>query len=472
MASQPARPWFRLSSMVRPAANAQTPTPAPAPAPAPLVRPTSRPLAPPPPAEPTPPPPAARAPTPPPAPVPTPTPPRPAAPTPTPPRPVAVASAPLPPLAVTSTTASAPSSPARGIYSAPSAASPPATSIAITSSSSSSVPPSPGNKVTPTSTSGMPSPRNRITTSLPNSPASRAVPPPQTSPPKPTAIANLVPPQTYSPPKPRSTTISSASSVQEPSPNYNPSPRTTKPVNNTPPQSPNRLKPIAPPPSPLNLPPSQLRSSTADQTDQRIPLEAEQKTVLVQKTIDQKPNSWFSTGGSKQDHDFNHESQKPNNHGHHAKHEEKINRKKLSSDSEVALGIKVITLAGENKGAYMELIRSPNKHREQRGEHNNGKSVQTAGSHHSDKTSSSSSSSGNEDKPKMKDKSHRRGLKVGNSSQLPLSSFTNSNVQGINNSILYNSSCTHHDPGVHLALTRKPNGDGLNVKSHVNGHHR
>lgn len=31
----------------------------------------------------------------------------------------------------------------------------------------------------------------------------------------------------------------------------------------------------------------------------------------------------------------------------------------------------------------------------------------------------------------------------------------NSNVQGVNNSILYNSSTTHHDPGLHLSLSRK-----------------
>lgn len=201
--------------------------------------------------------------------------------------------------------------------------------------------------------------------------------------------------------------------------------------------------------------------------------------MLVQKTIDQKPTSWFSTGVSKQDHDSTRESQRPGNHAHHAKQEEKITKKKLSSDSEEASGMRVITLAGDNKGAYMELMRSPNKHHEQRGEHShylfkkghNGKSAQTVGSHESDKSYSSSSSSGEEGKPKMKDKSHHKGIKAGSSSQLPLSSFTNSNVQGINNSIVYNSSCTHHDPGVHLALTRKPNGDGFDVKSHVNGRH-
>ncbi|XP_024162333.1 swi5-dependent recombination DNA repair protein 1 homolog [Rosa chinensis] len=307
---------------------------------------------------------------------------------------------------------------------------------------------------------------------------SRAVPPPQTSPPKPSAATISVPRQTYSPPKPRSTTISLPSTAREPSPSYIPPTRTLKPVNNSPPQSPSRPKPTVPPPSPLKLPPSQLRSSTVDQTDQRIPLETEQKTVLVQKTIDQKPTSWFSTGVSKQDHDSTRESQRPGNHAHHAKKEEKITKKKLSSDSEEAPGMRVITLAGDNKGAYMELIQSPNKHHEQRGEHShylfkkghNGKSAQTVGSHESDK-SYSSSSSGEEGKPKMKDKSHHKGIKAGSSSLLPLSSFTNSNVQGINNSIVYNSSCTHHDPGVHLALTRKPNGDGFDVKNHVNGRH-
>jgi len=44
----------------------------------------------------------------------------------------------------------------------------------------------------------------------------------------------------------------------------------------------------------------------------------------------------------------------------------------------------------------------------------------------------------------------------------------NSNVQSIHNSILYISSLTHHDPGVHLALSRKPYGE-FQVKDRVNG---
>jgi hypothetical protein len=49
-----------------------------------------------------------------------------------------------------------------------------------------------------------------------------------------------------------------------------------------------------------------------------------------------------------------------------------------------------------------------------------------------------------------------------------MNAFMNSNVQSIHNSILYISSLTHHDPGVHLALSRKPYGE-FQVKDRVNG---
>lgn len=325
---------------------------------------------------------------------------------------------------------------------------------------------------------------------MPSSPAYK----PQTtttSPPKPTIFSAPAksppeskpqPPQTYSPPKPTATTISAA--AREPT--YNaPSPRTIRPAaNKTPPQSP-KIKPLAPPPSPFTLPPSQLKPSTSDQTEQpRIPMEAEQKTVLVQqKTIDHpKPSSWFGSGNSKGT-DLR-ESPKPSINAHSSKHEGEtkeraIARKKPASDTSdhEAGGMRVITIAGENRGAFMELKQSPQKHG--LGEQSqylckkgNGKTV--TGSQSDQNNSSSSSSSGEEGKgkSKSKDKSLKAGKAAGNSaSAQPTRAFMNSNVQGINNSIVYNTSLTHHDPGVHLAFSRKPSGDGFEAKSLVNGRH-
>ncbi|XP_050126591.1 vegetative cell wall protein gp1-like isoform X1 [Malus sylvestris] len=524
MASQPSRPWFRLGSIVRPA-PAPAPTPAPAPAPALMVIPTMRPIVSPP--EPTPPPPppltttALPSPPPPPAVAPPPSPP--AAVTPPTPPPSVVAPPPPPPAAVAppprpATVAAPPrlatvAPPPRPATVAPPPVTtapppppaatksppPPVTTASVPSSpvknaASSSVPSSPASRVSAApSYSGAPSPsRTKATTSsttdsVSHSPAYK----PQTtttSPPKPVISAAAIspssskplPPQTYSPPKP-----TSISSTAREANNYNhQSPKTIRPaVTQTPPQSP-KLKPTAPPPSPLTLPPSQLRPNTSDnQTDQpKFPIEAEQKTVLVQqKTIDQqKPNSWFGsfTSGNSKGADF-HESPKPISNSHNAKHEGEtkerlISRKKSppSSDHEAA-GMRVITIAGENRGAFMELIKSPKKHGSEEHSHylhktENGKTLMGTqsdqGSH-----SSSSDSGGEEGKHKSKDKSHRAWKAAASK---PTSTFTNSNVQGINNSIVYNGSLTQHDPGVHLTFSRKPTEEGFEAKSHhANGRH-
>ena len=134
--------------------------------------------------------------------------------------------------------------------------------------------------------------------------------------------------------------------------------------------------------------------------------------------------------------------------------------------------MRIITIAGENKGAFMELIKSPSK--QESGEKSRylykkgtGKLAKNGSETESNSSSSSSSSSGEEGNSKKDSSSKANKAKNGS---LPLSAFMNSNVQGINNSIMYNSSCAHHDPGVHLALTRKPNGGGFQVKERVSGH--
>ena len=45
----------------------------------------------------------------------------------------------------------------------------------------------------------------------------------------------------------------------------------------------------------------------------------------------------------------------------------------------------------------------------------------------------------------------------------PMSAFVNSNVQAVNNSILFNTSLTHHDPGVHVFFS-DGGGRGLHLK--------
>ncbi|KAK8500412.1 hypothetical protein V6N13_028107 [Hibiscus sabdariffa] len=124
---------------------------------------------------------------------------------------------------------------------------------------------------------------------------------------------------------------------------------------------------------------------------------------------------------------------------------EKSGGKKYSSDSEDA-GMRIITITGDNKGAFMEINQSTH--------HKNG----FQGSPHRLQSSSNKAGDG-----KMKSKSN-------SSKKTPMNVFINSNVQGINNSIVYNSSCAYHDPGVHLTLYTKPSAGGFHVKERTNGY--
>ncbi|CAH8310696.1 unnamed protein product [Eruca vesicaria subsp. sativa] len=96
----------------------------------------------------------------------------------------------------------------------------------------------------------------------------------------------------------------------------------------------------------------------------------------------------------------------------------------------------LITISGENKGAVMEIQRSPRK------THGNGNRSNNSKKHNDN---------------------------IGG--YRPMDGFVNSNVQIVNGSVVYNSSETHHDPGVHLSLYWKPSsGNGFIVKDHGNGY--
>ena len=77
-----------------------------------------------------------------------------------------------------------------------------------------------------------------------------------------------------------------------------------------------------------------------------------------------------------------------------------------------------------------------------------------------EKYRSDSGRSNEEGRGKSKDKSY---MAMNNSSR-PMSAFMNNNVQGVNNSILYNCSYCHHDPGVHFSLYQKANGHANGIK--------
>lgn len=185
-----------------------------------------------------------------------------------------------------------------------------------------------------------------------------------------------------------------------------------------------------------------------------IPPEAEQKTILVQETIGSTPKVYVS--GKR---DLTRDNNKTKENGNHYK--------KLSDSEE--FGMRVITIAGENKGAIMEL--GHKKHEfgggNPLGLHMKG---DPRGSRSGGKLGSDDSNSSNDEgKIESKGKSDKTPAAI---SSPPLKAFMNSNVQGVNNSMLFNCSCTHHDPGVHLSLSRKANAGGvhgIHIKDRTNG---
>ncbi|XP_038879417.1 proline-rich receptor-like protein kinase PERK8 [Benincasa hispida] len=102
----------------------------------------------------------------------------------------------------------------------------------------------------------------------------------------------------------------------------------------------------------------------------------------------------------------------------------------------------VINLNGHNVGAVMEINKSSDGYR-LGGETVKNKETKGGGVHH-----------GHKEKNK--------GAKI----VPPVTAFMNTNFQSINNSILYDSSCNHHDPGLHLSLPESVDGDGATVYGH------
>ncbi|XP_028767602.1 serine/arginine repetitive matrix protein 1 [Neltuma alba] len=246
-------------------------------------------------------------------------------------------------------------------------------------------------------------------------------------------------------PNQKATTPHSASSPAKSETTARGSSPSTKQVVQTLMQSP-KAKPTAPRPSPLTLPPAQLKANS--EVKPKIPEEAESKNVILQNSIE-KPKQWGN--GNSAETRKNHNEKQNGNH-----------RKSWGSEDSP---MKVITIAGENRGAYMELIQSKKKH--EFGDtpnylYKNGVSKSKS------ESGESASSSSDEGNGKRKENRNSRRTK----SSHPTSAFMNSNVQCVNNSLLYNASCSHHDAGVRLSLTRKPfESGGFHLNENVNGRH-
>lgn len=167
-------------------------------------------------------------------------------------------------------------------------------------------------------------------------------------------------------------------------------------------------------------------------TDGESEPKIEQKSVLVQETID-KPTKMHNAHNSGVAGNWKREP---------TKKDKSTGGKKLLSDSE-DFGMRVITLAGENKGAVMELTTSHKKTHS----HNLDEKKKNGKSGFQSNSESGEEGKHNDDKEAKAVQSQ------------PMTAFLNSNVQGVNNSILFNATCRFNDPGIHLSLTRKANKD-------------
>ncbi|KAG9133589.1 hypothetical protein Leryth_027306 [Lithospermum erythrorhizon] len=206
------------------------------------------------------------------------------------------------------------------------------------------------------------------------------------------------------------------------------SPRDGKTLSKTPPQS-TLIRPLSHPPSPLTLPPAQIKTAINHEPST---FPKDQTTVITQER-NGKPKVMPRVPDTYEFMETTYKYIGQDGEGKDA--HEKI------TDAEQS-GTRVIRLAGENHGAIMEL--SPSR---------------TKGNRNGRKTGTDYGK-GNEEESSNKKNNKSMAIQAP-----PLTAFMNSNVQGMNNSIVYNTSCTHNDPGVHLSFTRKPNGGY--VKDHI-----
>ncbi|KAJ8748449.1 hypothetical protein K2173_003344 [Erythroxylum novogranatense] len=302
----------------------------------------------------------------------------------------------------TAASASVPSSPAR-----PFAVTQPSVSATVPS------PPKPTIPSPPGVTSHPSSPAQNISSPVPTSPTPK--PAPYSSVPSTPPAIKPVPPTSSKPTSPEFKPFTTATRAGSTAPSL----REIKIVQSPPNSS--KSKPQAPPPSPLALPPIHMRIDAEPQL--RIPTLEVEKTVLVEKTIEKaKIKSESNLGLNPITHAL---KQKPFKG---LEIERKGHPKKVSTDSKGA-GMRVITIAGENQGATTEIFHLP-------------KTLHKKGNSRSEENEWGNSS--NEEKShKIKDKKHNGTIKY---KYAPPNAYINSNVQGINNSILIKSRCTYHDP--------------------------
>ncbi|OIT06785.1 hypothetical protein A4A49_06972 [Nicotiana attenuata] len=270
------------------------------------------------------------------------------------------------------------------------------TTAAARSPTASTAPPSPEKSI-PAATS-VPSSPAATSTFLPITSSSFTLRSPETktrAPPSSSLTTSSFPKPVASPPKTAAPTAPTTTVTASTTATTTLSPRTIKPLNESPQKYP-ETKPLFHPPPPEKEPRS-------------APLEEETKKLMLGQ----------GTAGN---------SSKMNEKG-------AIDNKKITEPK--ILPRRLVTLIGENKGAIMVL--TPNSTKKSYTNGFGGKSQTVGGNNEEGQTHVKGSNKKKEDQSEM------------NTMEMEESTlFINSNVQGVNNSILDDSSLTHHDPGFHI----------------------
>ncbi|RWW68898.1 hypothetical protein BHE74_00023541 [Ensete ventricosum] len=264
------------------------------------------------------------------------------------------------------------------------------------------------------------------------------------------------PAQTQPPPPPRpalTTTNGAAATSAVPTPQSVPS-RQTLPSSPTPPQSPKVIKTSFP--TPPRSPRTNLTQPPATPVRHLEPEPMQPKLAVEQGNA----NTRGAGNGAGNSRNSNHSNSMHDNMKGRAaspKTDEKSSATENGSagkpatkkkENENENEMKGITIAGYNMGAYMDLGSS------------HGRQIGKQQLHHA--KGESQTEDGNDTEGKTTKTA---------SKQKPRISAVNSNVQSVNNSLLFNASCTQGSPGVHIHLDlirrRRPeDGNSSTQKNH------
>ncbi|XP_072980796.1 uncharacterized protein [Typha angustifolia] len=234
-----------------------------------------------------------------------------------------------------------------------------------------------------------------------------------------------------------------------------PTPPQSPKVIKTPPQSPKVIKTFSPtpPPSPRtsrSLPPAALNVNPEPEPKSMQMPAAELKSIKTASNGSRIPRSSVPlnpiTETTVIDHPPPQEERKALDRRSTPAASKEDKSTVTQTSKKVEREISIINIAGENMGAYMEVGYGKPSQKQQNGQ---------------------GSLPAERPRTLVEKASGKKGTKAAAAENAkPMASLVNSNVQCLNNSLLFNSSCTQQSPGVHMTLSRrKPKSSNTTANS-------